>query len=300
MTLPEHPERAPQGAPQGGLQRDHPDTGRHEPGDSGGANRDLSTAVDGQPTAASRPAVAQPTAAQPTASEPVVSQPTVAQLAGDYAAKAGLHRSSNGNIDVLKSAGGVQGIAESILPGLVFLIAFTIDRENLSMAVTASLAVAASFTVARLIQRKPLTQALAGFVGVGLSAWLATSTGKAENFYVLGFFANIGYILAMSISVAVRWPIAGLLFGFIRNEGLEWRKDPKRVKAYSIGTWVIVAVLVLRLVVQVPLYFMGEQGLAALATTRLLMGAPLYILGVWIAWLLTRPAPVPAAAEKSG
>ena len=219
-----------------------------------------------------------------------MSQPTVAQLAEDYAAKAGLHRSSNGNIDVLKSAGGIQGIAESILPGLVFLIAFTIDRENLTLAVIASLAVAAVFTVARLVQRKPLTQALAGFIGVGLSAWLATSTGKAENFYVLGFFTNLGYILAMSISVAVRWPIAGLLFGFIRNEGLEWRKDPKRVKAYAIGTWVIVAVLVLRLVVQVPLYFMGEQGLAALATTRLLMGAPLYILGVWIAWLLTRPA----------
>ena len=236
---------------------------------------------------------------EPTAAQPTTAAPTVAQLAGDYAAKAGLHRSSNGNIDVLKSAGGIQGIAESILPGLVFLIAFTIDRENLAMAVTASLAVAAVFTVARLVQRKPLTQALAGFIGVGLSAWLATSTGKAENFYVLGFFTNVGYILAMSISVFVRWPIAGLLFGFIRNEGLEWRKDPKRIRAYSIGTWVIVAVLVLRLVVQVPLYFMGEQGLAALATTRLLMGAPLYILGIWVAWLITRPAPVPAAAPEA-
>lgn len=276
MTLPEHPERDRPERPQ-------QDTDRHEPAESADGGRDISA-----------PVTSEPTTAQPT-----TAAPTVAQLAGDYAAKAGLHRSSNGNIDVLKSAGGIQGIAESILPGLVFLIAFTIDRENLAMAVTASLAVAAVFTVARLVQRKPLTQALAGFIGVGLSAWLATSTGKAENFYVLGFFTNVGYILAMSISVAVRWPIAGLLFGFIRNEGLEWRKDPKRIRAYSIGTWVIVAVLVLRLVVQVPLYFMGEQGLAALATTRLIMGAPLYILGIWIAWLITRPAPVPAAAPEA-
>ena len=276
MTLPEHPERDRPERPQ-------QDTDRQEPAESADGGRDISA-----------PVTSEPTTAQPT-----TAAPTVAQLAGDYAAKAGLHRSSNGNIDVLKSAGGIQGIAESILPGLVFLIAFTIDRENLAMAVTASLAVAAVFTVARLVQRKPLTQALAGFIGVGLSAWLATSTGKAENFYVLGFFTNVGYILAMSISVFVRWPIAGLLFGFIRNEGLEWRKDPKRIRAYSIGTWVIVAVLVLRLVVQVPLYFMGEQGLAALATTRLLMGAPLYILGIWIAWLITRPAPVPAAAPEA-
>lgn len=281
MTLPEHPERARTDRPQ-------QDISRQEPGETADGGRDIAP-----------PVTSQPTAADPAASQSTASQPTVAQLAGDYAAKAGLHRSSNGNIDVLKSAGGIQGIAESILPGLVFLIAFTIDRENLAMAVTASLAVAAVFTVARLVQRKPLTQALAGFIGVGLSAWLATSTGKAENFYVLGFFTNVGYIVAMSISVAVRWPIAGLLFGFIRNEGLEWRKDPKRIRAYSIGTWVIVAVLVLRLVVQVPLYFMGEQGLAALATTRLLMGAPLYILGIWIAWLITRPAPVPAAAPEA-
>lgn len=281
MTLPEHPERARQERPQ-------QDTDRQEPVESADGGRDISA-----------PVTSEPTTAQPTTAQPTTAAPTVAQLAGDYAAKAGLHRSSNGNIDVLRSAGGIQGIAESILPGLVFLIAFTIDRENLAMAVTASLAVAAVFTVARLVQRKPLTQALAGFIGVGLSAWLATSTGKAENFYVLGFFTNVGYILAMSISVFVRWPIAGLLFGFIRNEGLEWRKDPKRIRAYSIGTWVIVAVLVLRLVVQVPLYFMGEQGLAALATTRLLMGAPLYILGIWVAWLITRPAPVPAAAPEA-
>jgi hypothetical protein len=93
----------------------------------------------------------------------------------------------------------------------------------------------------------------------------------------------------MVVSIALRWPIAGLLFGFIRNEGLEWRKDPARVRAYRLGTWVIVGVLVLRLLVQVPLYLLGEQGLNGLATTRLLMGAPLYILGIWVAWLITKP-----------
>jgi len=237
-----------------------------------------------------------PDGRRPTAAQPAAGQPTVGRLAEDYAAKAGLQRTGNGNIDVLKSAGGVQGIAESILPGLVFLVAFTVTRE-LSTALVGALGVAALFTLARLIQRKPLTQALAGIVGVGLSAWLANTTGKAEDFFVLGFFTNIGYILAMSVSIAVRWPFAGLLFGFIRNEGLDWRKHPARVKAYRIGTWVIISVLVLRLVVQVPLYLMGEPGLAGLATTRLIMGAPLYILGMWVAWLLTRPAPAPADAS---
>ncbi|HEX9089239.1 MAG TPA: DUF3159 domain-containing protein, partial [Arthrobacter sp.] len=253
MTLPEKPQPAAGGISAGA-------------GSAGEGPAGLRPAAEG--SAGQGPA-ARPAAAQPAVTQPAAEQPTVAQLAEGYAAKAGLHRSSNGDIDVLKSAGGIQGIAESILPGLVFLVAFTVTRER-PLALVASLAVAAAFTVVRLVQRKPLTQALAGIAGVGVSAWLANSTGKAEDFYVPGFFTNTAYIVAMTISIAVRWPFAGLIFGFIRNEGLDWRKDPARVKAYQIGTWVIIAVLALRLLVQVPLYFMGEPGFAALATTRLL------------------------------
>jgi hypothetical protein len=242
------------------------------------------------------PAGPQPSRAE--ASSPETETPPMAGLAADYAAKAGLHRTHDGRIDVLKTAGGVQGIAESIVPGLLFLVAFTITRD-LTLALVAALASAAAFTVARLIQRRPLTQALAGVVGVGISAWLANTTGKAEDFYLPGFFTNAAYILAMVTSIAIKWPVAGLLFGFIRNEGLDWRKDPVRLKAYRLGTWIIVAVLVLRLVVQVPLYLMGEDGLAALATTRLIMAAPLYILGVWIAWLVTRPVPAETGVQPS-
>ncbi len=209
-------------------------------------------------------------------------------LAQGYAEKAGLRRTAAGHVDVLGSAGGVQGIAESILPGLVFLVAFTLTRD-LQPSLIAALGAAAIFTITRLVQRKPLTQALAGVVGVGISAWFANSTGKAEDFYLPGLLTNAVYIVAMVLSIAVRWPIAGLLFGLVRNEGLEWRKDPLRVRAYRLGTWIIVSVLALRLIVQVPLYLMGPDGLAALATTRLIMGAPLYILGIWIAWLVTRP-----------
>ena len=222
----------------------------------------------------------------------------VAGLAAEYAAKAGLHRTHDGRVDVLRSAGGVQGIAESIVPGLMFLVAFTATRE-LTLSLVAALASAAVFTVVRLVQRRPLTQALAGVVGVGISAWLANSTGKAEDFYLPGFFTNAGYILAMVLSIFLKWPVAGLLFGFIRNEGLDWRKDAVRVRAYQLGTWIIVAVLALRLVVQVPLYLMGPDGLAALATTRLIMGAPLYILGVWIAWLVTRPGAGDAGTDSN-
>lgn len=241
---------------------------------------------------------ANPTGAPNPAVVPPTSGPTMSELAAGYAERAGIQRNSSGHVDMLKSAGGVQGIAESILPGLVFLVAFTMSRD-LTVSLVAALAAAAIFTVIRIVQRRPLTQALAGVVGVGISAWLANTTGRAEDFYVLGFFTNVAYIAAMALSVVVKWPIAGLLFGFVRNEGFDWRKNPARLRTYANGTWIVVAVLALRLVVQVPLYLMGEPGLTALATTRILMGAPLYILGLWVAWLVTKPAPQPSKPSSS-
>lgn len=215
-----------------------------------------------------------------------------AQMAQEMAAKNALVRKDNGHIDLLAAAGGVRGIAESVLPGLVFLVAFTLTRD-LTTALVGSVAMAAVFLVARLIQRTPLTQALAGIAGVALSAFLAMQTGKAENFYLVGFLTNAGYIVAMVISIAVRWPLLGLLFGYARNEGVGWRGKPERLRAYRVATWILVGVMALRLAVQLPLYLAGQVD--ALGAMRLIMGVPLYAFGLWIAWLISRPVSEPKA-----
>ncbi len=218
------------------------------------------------------------------------SPPTSAEVAAQYAAKSGVRRHESGQIDVLSSIGGVQGLAESIAPGLVFTVLFTITRD-LSVSLIAALAVSAVFTVLRLVSRTPLTQAIAGLVGVAFCAFVAQRTGNATDFFLPGFFINGAYIIAMSASVLFRWPFAGLLFGFIRNEGIEWRKEPARVRAYAIATWIIVSVLALRLVVQVPLYL--ADNVTALGSSRVAMGLPLYALGIWLAWLVSRARPIP-------
>ena len=220
--------------------------------------------------------------------------PSAADFATQYAARSGVRRNDAGQIDVLSSIGGVQGLAESIAPGLVFTVLFTITRD-LTVSLVAALAVSAVFTLVRLVSRTPLTQAVAGLVGVAFCAFVAQRTGNAEDFFLPGFFINGAYIIAMAASVVFRWPFAGLLFGFIRNEGIEWRKDPARVRAYGTATWIIVSVLALRLVVQVPLYLTGN--IAALGTSRVAMGLPLYALGLWLAWLVSRPRVVPGETD---
>ncbi len=219
-------------------------------------------------------------------SEPAAN-PGMGSLADQYAAKAGVRQDESGRIDVLQSIGGVRGLAESILPGLLFTVVFTILRD-LQISLIVALAVSAVFTIVRLLTKTPLTQALSGLIGVGICAFVANRTGNAEDFFLPGFFTNAAYIVGMIVSIAVRWPLAGLLFGFIRGEGTEWRKQASRIRAYSLATWLIIAVLALRLIVQVPLYL--ADNIAALGTTRVAMGVPLYALGLWFAWLVSRPA----------
>lgn len=218
---------------------------------------------------------------------PAAAQPNLDDLAGQYAARAGVERRDDGQIDVLKSVGGVRGLAEAIVPGLLFTLLYTVGT-GLYPSLGAAVASAAVFSVANLAQRRPLVQSLTGLAGVLICAVVAMRSGDGTGYFLPGFFVNGAYILAFLVSVAVKWPVAGLLFGFIRGENLQWRTEPARLKAYTWATWIIISVFALRLAVQLPLALAGN--VAALGTTRLAMGVPLYALGLWLAWVVSRPA----------
>lgn len=189
-----------------------------------------------------------------------------------------------GQIDVLATVGGWRGLAESILPSAVFLVAFIVTQDLWGAGI-ASVAVAAVFSVIRLVQRQSPVQALAGLVAVALCVVVALNTGEARDYYLWGFVTNAAYILALSVSVVIRWPILGLVFGMVRGEGLEWRRDGGRRRRYALATWLVVTALALRLLVQVPLYLADQ--LTALGTARLVMGLPLYALALWLGWLVS-------------
>ncbi|UWX98325.1 DUF3159 domain-containing protein [Arthrobacter zhaoxinii] len=232
-----------------------------------------------------------------TPKHPEDGQPDLNQLAGQYAARAGVERRDDGQIDVLRSVGGVRGLAEAIIPGLLFTLLYTVGAE-LNVSLGAAVAAAAVFSVANLIQRRPLMQSLTGVAGVAICAFVALRSGDGATYFVPGFYLNGAYILAFLVSIAVKWPVAGLLFGMIRGENLDWRTEPVRLKAYTWASWIIVAVFALRLAVQLPLFLAGN--VAALGTMRLAMGVPLYALGLWLAWVVSRPSAIaPEAASGS-
>ncbi len=188
--------------------------------------------------------------------------------------------------NLLEAMGGGHGIADSSLPGLAFVIAYTASGQDLQVAVWAAIGLGIALLAVRLARRETLQFAIAGFVGVAIAAFIAQKTGKAENFFLPGLLLNLGYAVAYLISIVVRWPLIGVFVGPLVGEGMEWRKDPRLVRVYTRASWIWVGLFVLRLGVQLPLYLAGD--LVALGVAKTAMGFPIFAVAVWLSYLVLR------------
>jgi hypothetical protein len=198
---------------------------------------------------------------------------------------------------LLAAMGGIRGLIEAVLPGLVFLLTYTFTLE-LIPALIAPVLIGLVFAGVRLVQRQTVSQAVGGLVGIAISAGLALLTGRAEDFYLPGFWTNGAYAAALLLSIAVGWPLIGLAVGFLMGDGLAWREDPAKRRVLTLLTLCWAGLFVLRLAVQLPLYFAGN--IEWLGATKLLMGVPLYAPLLVLSWLMVRAVYRNADTRKLG
>jgi hypothetical protein len=189
-------------------------------------------------------------------------------------------------LNLLDEMGGPQGIADSSLPGLLFVAVYSLSGANLKLAAISAVALGAVIGVIRIARGESTRYAAAGFIGVAIAGFFATRTGKAEDFFLPGLLLNGGYALAYIVSVLVRWPLMGVFIGPLIGEGMEWRKDPARVRLFSMVSWLWAGVFLLRLAVQLPLYFGGF--LVALGIAKTVMGLPIFALALWLTYLILK------------
>lgn len=185
----------------------------------------------------------------------------------------------------MDAIGGPVGIAESIIPAFAFSVSFAISKSAL-LSVSVASALALIFIGYRVVKRQPLSQAIAGALGIALAAFLALREGgNAEDFFIPGFITNAVYGAVLLISVLIRFPIMGfvaqLLFGFD-----SWRKNRIVYRRAQLVTLVWVGFFSLRLTVQLPLYFAGQVEL--LAASKVILGAPAYAGLLVLTWVLLR------------
>ncbi|GAA2751948.1 DUF3159 domain-containing protein [Kitasatospora cinereorecta] len=229
-------------------------------------------------------------AAQPIADERTAAEPTAAERA---AAEQAASREAADT--VLQAFGGVRGMIDITLPGLVFIVAFNITHQ-VATAAWSALGLSALFVVVRLLKRETIQHAFSGVFGVAIGAWISMKTGKAENFYLPGLLWNVGYCIALAVSALVRWPMIGVMLGPVTGEMFTWRtKNPGRLAAYTKATWAWVAIMGIKPLILFPLYFTHNVNL--LGWLKVALGIPPLLLAMYVTWQILLKAPPPIKAE---
>ena len=146
-------------------------------------------------------------------------------------------------------------------------------------------AVVAAVRIAR--GRRPAA-VLAGLLGVAVAVLVALYTGRAVDFFLVQIASNAASALAWAVSIAVRWPLLGLVVGTALGQRTRWRRDPDLLRGYRRASWVWVAQYVVRLAVFVPLYLAGA--VYALGIARAALTWPLVAASLAASWPVLRGA----------
>ena len=185
---------------------------------------------------------------------------------------------------------GPGAFLDAGLPLALFTVVYAAAGRDLTLSLWVAVGAGALLALIRLVRREPIQNVLAGFVGLGIAAYVSSRTGRAEDVFLPGLLINVGYGLAYLVSIIVRWPLLGLFVGFATGQGTSWRGDPVLLRAYMKASAIWVGMFAVRLAVQAPLYFAGEEQLGWLATARLIMSWPLFLLVAYLSWVIIRPA----------
>jgi hypothetical protein len=187
-------------------------------------------------------------------------------------------------------------MAENVAPAMAFVVAYTLSGSDTNTSATVAVGLAVVLAAARLARRQSPRHALSGLVGVVFAAFIATRSGRAEDFFLPGLVFNAGYAAVFAGSILIGRPIVGYIATQLDgSQGTAWRNDPVRIRAFNRATWLWAGLFSARLMVQLPLYLAGS--VVALGVARTAMGLPVFALGLWLTYLLVRRAPSAAAAQ---
>ncbi|SEK90423.1 DUF3159 domain-containing protein [Streptacidiphilus jiangxiensis] len=197
----------------------------------------------------------------------------------------------NGAASLIEAFGGVRGMIDMTLPGLVFIVVFTITKD-VAVSSWSALGLTLVPVAWRLWRRETLKHAFGGVLGVGIGAFIAIESGKPQNFYLTSMIYGLVLLVAYAVSALVRWPLLGVMLGPVLGENMTWRtQNPGRLAAYTKATWVWVALFALRALILFPLYWAGQ--VTWLGVAKIALGVPPWLVAIYLSWLILSKAPPP-------
>ena len=225
---------------------------------------------------------------------------------------------------VLEQLGGWRGMVDASLPTIAFIVGNSI--RGLPAGIWSAVVAAVLIFVLRLVRRQTVQQAISGLFAVVVAVVIASSSGHARDYFVLGIVRNAAIGVVLIGSALVRRPLVGYIAEFLAPSHLgsmashsmpllrsrmtgraapvaaepaagprpvdpeperHWREDRRMLRAYGWLTLLWGATFVARVIVQGPLYQANNVGL--LGTTSILLGLPVTaVAGVVTLWVVAR------------
>jgi hypothetical protein len=190
-------------------------------------------------------------------------------------------QSASGTVEAIiraqlnKALGGKRGVLEGAIPTITFTICWIVSHE-LRLSLFLGGGAALGLLTVRVIQRSTPQFVLNSLIGIGLAAYFALRSGKAEDAFLPGMLWTGTVSGLMLLSILTRWPFVGFLVGAATPEDpLAWRRDPAMVKVCTRLSWLLLLPGVVKLSVQVPLYLSAQ--VAWLGVAKVALGWPAYL-----------------------
>jgi hypothetical protein len=174
---------------------------------------------------------------------------------------------------------------DALLPPLLFMVLqsfFTLLQASII-----ALLISAGLAIARMIQKKPLSYALGGFLAVVVSAGFALFANNASDYFLPGILTSTALAILIVLSTLFDRPVAAYVSHLTRGWPLEWfwRDDIK--PAYREVTVFWALMFSLNTTALWLLYLNASFTDLALVTT--LLGLPFifivlivtYVYGMW-------------------
>ncbi len=193
-----------------------------------------------------------------------------------------------------EALGGVRGMIEGAAPFIGFTIVWVATRQ-LSTSLITAVAVAVVLAVIRLVQRQSLRYVVQAVIPTAIAAVVAARTGRAEDVFLPGILYNGALAVIALLSVALRGPLVGFLYGAAIGDPTGWRRDRGLVRMTSRLTLVLAVPYVLRFAVQLPLFLFGSVVLLAIA--KVALGWPLLIAALFVVGVMLSRGRTPIARD---
>jgi hypothetical protein len=194
-------------------------------------------------------------------------------------------------LEILSGTG--RRMADAVLPTAAFVVVWLVAQaaswpEPILLGGLASVVAALVIAIVRWRGGERPRAAAVGLLIAVVATLIALYTGRAEDFFLPRILANAGSLAAWLVSIAIRWPLLGLVVSAALGRPRAWRNDPDLVRGYCRASWLWAAQYLVRIVVLLPLWFADQ--VVALGIAQVVLTWPLVVVCALGSWPLVRSA----------